>query len=120
MNGFNYLLDENVDPARRRALHQVHPEMTVWIVGDPGTPDYGTLDPAILQWCDENHFALVTNNRSTMPVHLRDHMAAGGHVPGIFILNPGMSMGEMVEELTLIWEAAEPHAFIDQIVYLPL
>jgi hypothetical protein len=120
MNGFHWLLDENVGPNLRQALHDVFPEMTVWIVGDPGTPDYGTRDPAILQWCDENYFALVTNNRSTMPVHLQNHIAAGGHIPGIFILHPEMSMGETVDDLALIWDAAEPDEFLDQIVYLPL
>lgn len=120
MNGFNFLLDENVDPDLRSALHQNHPEMTIWIIGDPGVPEYGTLDPDILRWCEENRFALVTNNRSTMPVHLQDHVQGGGHVLGIFILNPDLSMGETVDELTLIWEAAEPDEFTDQIVYLPL
>lgn len=120
MSGFNWLLDENVDPDLRKALHEVHPEMTVWVVGDPGTPDYGTPDPAILHWCEEKQFALVTNNRSTMPIHLQDHVAAGGHIPSIFILHPDMSLGQTVDELALIWDVAEPNEFTDQIVYLPL
>ncbi|MBL7044522.1 MAG: DUF5615 family PIN-like protein [Pirellulaceae bacterium] len=120
MRSINYLLDENVDPDLRVALHRDCPVMTVWIVGDPGSPERGTLDPDILRWCEANDFALVTNNRSTMPVHLRDHIYEGHHVPGIFVLNPEMSMGESAEELTLVWEAAEPNEFSDQIVYLPI
>ncbi len=55
-----------------------------------------------------------------MPVHLRDHLAAGLHVPGIFILNPGMTMGETVEELALIWDASEPEEYVDLLTYLPM
>ena len=63
---------------------------------------------------------LVTNNRATMPVHLRDHLAAGRHIPGIFILNPGMSKGETIDDLTLIWAASEASEHVDRLSYLPL
>jgi hypothetical protein len=36
-----------------------------------------------------------------MPVHLADHLAQGRHIPGIFQLNPNMSVGETLEELVL-------------------
>jgi len=38
-----FLLDENVDPILRQALHQQIPEMTVWRVGDPVAPANGTV-----------------------------------------------------------------------------
>ena len=34
MREINYLLDENVNPHLRKALHQQWPEIVVWIVGD--------------------------------------------------------------------------------------
>lgn len=98
----NFLLDENVDPDLRTTLHRKHPEMVVWIIGDPGTPQRGTLDPEILVWCEEYYFVLVTNNRSSMPGHLHNHLACGQHVPGILLLSPAMSMGEAASELILI------------------
>lgn len=115
-----YLLDENVDRALLDGLHQHHPEITVWIIGDPGTPRRKTPDPDILVWCEANQFILVTNNRSTMPIHLKNHLAAGGHMPGIFILNPGMPHGETIDELALIWEASEPDEYVDQIRHIPI
>ena len=120
MSTLKYLLDENVNDSLRKGLHARHPEIVVWRIGDPAAPPIGTLDPAILAWCEENGFALVTNNRDSMPDHLRDHLAAGGHVPGIFTLHASMSIGEMIEELALIWGASEPGEFADQINYLPL
>ena len=120
MNEIKYLLDENVDPRLRKALEQAAPEIIVWAVGPPGAPGRGTLDPEILDWCDENGFVLVTNNRASMPVHLSDHIEAGKRVPGIFILNPAMTMGETSDELALIHGASDPHEYANRISYLPL
>ena len=71
MNVIKYLLDENVDPLYRTELLKREPEMVVWRVGMPGTPPSQTLDPDILRWCEQHGFVLVTNNRKSMPMHLR-------------------------------------------------
>jgi hypothetical protein len=116
----NYLLDENVDPSYKTQLLHQEPSLVVWIVGDPGTPPKSTLDPEILLWCETYNFLLVTNNRSYMPVHLADHIAQNRHVPGILILNPNLSMGEMIDELILIAQASFDDEYQDQILHLPL
>lgn len=120
MSEIKYLLDENVDPSLRAAIHQRWSEVVVWIIGDPGAPQRGTLDPDILLWCETNNFSLVTNNRRSMPVHLRDHLSAGQQVPGIFILNPDMTMGETAEELAIICQASKAEEYVNQLNYLPV
>ena len=115
-----YLLDENVDDSLRQGLHARYPDIVAWRVGIPTAPPVGTLDPDILRWCEAHDFSLVTNNRDSMPDHLGDHLAAGRHTPGIFTLNPHLSIGETVEELALIWGASEADEYADQINYLPL
>jgi hypothetical protein len=55
-----------------------------------------------------------------MPVHLADHIAVNRHVPGIFILNPNLSIGENIEELIIVALASEDDEYQDRIVYLPL
>ncbi|HEY0657898.1 MAG TPA: DUF5615 family PIN-like protein, partial [Pyrinomonadaceae bacterium] len=74
MNQIRYLLDENVNPILRFALLRSEPNLIVWQVGMLGAPTLGTSDPEILIWCEENAFVLVTNNRKSMPVHLKDHL----------------------------------------------
>ena len=115
-----YLLDENVDKVYQRQFLRQNPYLVMWAVGDPGAPFRGTLDPEILYWCEEHNFILVTNNRRTMPVHLADHIAQGRHVPGIFILNDNLTIGQTIEELILIAECAFDDEYQDQIVHLPL
>jgi len=114
-----YLLDENVDPSYKTQLLALNANLIVWAVGEPNTPPTGTLDPEILLWCEEYDFILVTNNRTSMPVHLNDHIAKNRHIPGIFILNPKLSMGQNLDELSFIAEAAFENDYQDQIVHLP-
>ncbi len=115
-----YLLDENVNPRLRKALKQHSPEIIVWRVGDVDVPASGTPDPDILLWCEANGFSLVTNNRASMPIHLKDHLMKGRHIPGIFILKDGMSLREIVEVLALIWDATEPVEYTDLLNFLPV
>ena len=116
----NYLIDENVNPIYSNQIRQREPDILIKVVGEPETPPKSTLDPEILCWCEDNKFVLVTNNRTSMPVHLTDHSALGRHVPGIFILNPNLSVGENLEELILAALASEEDEYQDRLVYLPL
>ena len=113
-------MDENLDPIYQTQLRRREPILTVWAIGDPNTPAKGTLDPEILIWCEKHNFILVTNNRRSMPVHLADHLAQGNHIPGIFQLNPNMSVGETLEELVLAALASLEGEYCDRISYLPL
>jgi Domain of unknown function (DUF5615) len=83
-----YLMDENVNPVYINQLRRRKPYLVIRAVGEPDTPLKGTLDPEILIWCEAHNFVLITNNRTSMPVHLVDHINTGHHVPGIFILIP--------------------------------
>ena len=118
MNSFKFLLDENTGRSLRDALSQQWPDMVVWAVGEPGVPSRGTPDPDILRWCDTQQFALVTYNRASMPMHLKDHLTAGCHILGIFVLRRKMSIGQIIEALGAIWLTADPGQYADQITYL--
>ena len=115
-----YLIDENVNPVYQNQLQRREPDLIVWSVGDPGAPPKGTLDPDILNWCEEQEFLLITNNRTSMPLHLAEHLAQAHHIPGIFILNPKMSIGETLDELILIASTSEDTEYQDSIRYLPV
>ncbi|WP_193194434.1 DUF5615 family PIN-like protein [Nostoc sp. MG11] len=115
-----YLIDENVNPVYPNQIRLREPEIAIKVVGESETPLKSTLDPEILCWCEDNNFILVTNNRTSMPVHLADYIAVNRHVPGIFILNPNLSIGENIEELIIVALASEDDEYQDRIVYLPL
>ncbi|MEM9904912.1 MAG: hypothetical protein AAF921_07810 [Cyanobacteria bacterium P01_D01_bin.44] len=113
-------MDENVDILYAQQLNKQLPEITLLKVGDLDTPPKGTLDPDILIWCEEQNFVLVTNNRASMPVHLKDHLAKGRHIPGIITLGPRLTIGENLAELLLIAQGSFEDDYRDQIINLPL
>lgn len=115
-----YLLDEHVPPIYGTQLLYHEPSLTVLAMGDEGAPARSTSDPEILKWCEQNGFNLITNNRKSMPQHLSDHLAAGRHVPGIFIINLKVSIGLVIEHLILVAGASHEDEYIDRTVFIPL
>ena len=115
-----FLLDEHVSHAIVRGLELREPALQIFVMGGPGAPAIGTGDPELLFWIEERGCLLVTNNRRTMPIHLRHHLEAGNHVPGILIIPARPTIGEIIDELHLIWGASLPNEYQDLIVNLPL
>ncbi|NEP63090.1 MAG: hypothetical protein F6K31_40325 [Symploca sp. SIO2G7] len=115
-----YLMDENVDPTYTTQLRRLKPDLFVLAVGELTAPPRGTLDPEILSWCEEHGFILVTNNRKSVPVHLKDHLAQGCHIPGILILNPKLRVGENIAELIFIADASFEDEYQDRIAFIPV
>lgn len=120
MSRIRYLLDENTPHAIRDQLLQRKPEMEVLAVGDVMAPAFGTPDPELLRWIEQEGYVLVSRNRRTLSQHLREHLEAGGHVPGIFLLRRRSSLGHIIEDLILIWEAGDPEEYRDRVEFLPL
>lgn len=115
-----YLIDENMSPAYREQLLYHQPDLIVLMVGDPGVPAKGTLDPEILHWCEQNDFILVTNNRRSMPVHLAEHLAQGHHIQGILALRFKAKMGQVIDDLITIAGASYEDEYKDRIEFIPL
>jgi len=120
LTDIRYLLDENMPHAVRDQLLLREPEMQVLVVGDEMAPALGTPDPMILEWIERNGYILITRNRRTIPEHLREHLAAGHHVPGIFLVRRRFSLGQLIDDLLLIRRASKPGEYQDRIEYLPL
>ena len=115
-----FLLDEHVNRAIQRQLRRLDARIEVLAIGDPGAPPAGTPDSDILDWLEENGYILVTENRSTMPVHLSDHFAAGRHIPAVFWIGPGLGIGRIIEELYLIWSVSTAKEYQDRTLFIPL
>ena len=119
MSAPKFLLDENLPPTLAGQLRRHEPRIIVLAIGQWGAPPGGTLDPDILHWTEEHDFLLVTNNRHSMPGHLKDHLASNGHIPGILVVPTTHDIGLLIEVLALVWGASLPDEYRDEITYLP-
>ena len=114
----NYVLDEHIPIAYRNAILRIVDGIEVLRVGEVGAPELGTSDPKILIWREENGFALVINNRKSMPEHLEQHVASGRHIAGIFVADLEGGVGANADALAIYSAASHPAEFQDQIVYI--
>jgi len=55
-----------------------------------------------------------------MPVHLAEHLSQNRQVPGIFVLRPKATIGQIIDDLILIALAGEPQEYQNRITYIPL
>jgi hypothetical protein len=69
-----FLLDEHIDHSIQRQLRRLDPHVDVIAIGESGSPAAGTSDSDILLWMEESGYILITENRSTIPDHLKNIM----------------------------------------------
>lgn len=116
-----FLLDENMSPGIISGVLRHNPSVDIVRIGDLGTPPLGTLDPEILAFCEAEHRLLITDNRSTMPGHIADHLRAGRHHYGVLkTASKAVPVGQIIADLILIWEASEAEEYLDREDWLPL
>jgi hypothetical protein len=90
------------------------------VLENSGAPQLGKLDPELLRYLDGTQRALVTSNRASMPTHVREHLAEGGRLWGIFLVRPGTPIAATAQELLMIWETSDAEEWTDQVDWIPL
>ncbi len=114
-----FLLDEHISLSVKRGLTRLEPHIEVIRVGDQDAPALGTPDAEILEWIEQYSYILVSENRRTIPTHLEEHLAKGRAFPGILWIRPHIRLGQLVDELYLIWTASEAEEYVGLTAYIP-
>ncbi len=115
-----FLLDENLSKQIKLAALRLNRAIDILCVGEPDAPLFGTLDPDILRYLESTQRLLITDNRKSMPGHLESHWADGGHIWGLFWVRPPTPIGQLVQELLLVWETTEAEEWVDRVDWIPL
>jgi hypothetical protein len=90
-----FLIDENSwRKALVRGLKGFDPSIDVLHVGEEGAPPNHAKDPEILLYCEQEQRLLISRDRTSMPVHVREHLRAGHHHWGVLCLRPGHTIGD--------------------------
>ncbi len=88
-------------------------------VGDPADLPLSSDDPTILQWAEREGRIVVTEDKHTMPTHLDEHLQAGHHSPGDFMIRSGSKCSELLECLELVAHAGEESEYHDAVTFVP-
>ena len=115
----SFLLDENLSKQIKIATLRLNPAIDILCVGDRDAPPFGTLDSDILHYLEGSQRFLITDNRKSMPGHLESHWASGGRIWGRFWILPGTPMGQLAQELMLVWETTSAEERIDRVDWIP-
>ena len=62
---------------------------------------------------------IVSHDGSTLPTHLTDHLHAGNHCPGIFIVKRRTSIPQVIEWLVEAAYHSDPSSWRDRYEYIP-
>ncbi|MFO0964437.1 MAG: DUF5615 family PIN-like protein [Gemmataceae bacterium] len=84
-------------------------------VGDVPDLPLGSPDGAILVWAEREERILVSFDRSSLSRHLAEHLAAGHHCPGIFLVLTDAKPPDVLDFLILAAYASDPAEWKDWI-----
>src|SRR2546422_11041221 len=99
-----FLADEDFNGRIVRGMFLRKSDLDLVRVQDVGLSGAG--DEAILEWAENDGRVLLTHDGRTMPNHVRHRLTAGGHVPGVFIVDDLAPIGECIEDVLLVAECS--------------
>lgn len=114
-----FLFDEDVTHTLVAALRAQDATIDIVCVGETNGPSKGTLDPELLEIAENEGRMLVSDDRSTMPLHLFDHFGKGRHTHGVALLRKGFALARYVYEIMVIYLASSADEWVDRTTYLP-
>lgn len=79
----------------------------------------GLKDLEVLAAAARDGRILVTHDQTTMPRHFGEFVQAQ-RSPGLIVVPQHLSVGEVADDLILIWTATQPEEWTDRIAFLPV
>jgi Domain of unknown function (DUF5615) len=110
--------DENFNGDIVRGLLLRLPDLDLVRVQDAGLE--GAIDPMVLAWAAQNQRIVVTHDRATLPAFAFERVVAGEPMPGVFVINDRLPVGQAIEELVLLTTCSESSEWEGKVLYLPL
>ena len=113
-----FAADENFNNDILRGLFRHNPDLDVVRIQD--TQMYKASDPDVLEWVAHENRILLTHDARTIPKHTYERIEAEQPVPGVFIVDDQMPIGQAIEELLLLIVASKAGEWENLVVFLPL
>jgi hypothetical protein len=118
-----FLFDENVSAilwaaVRPHNAYSSNIQIDAIRVGDLESLPLQSDDAAVLLWAEQHGCILVSHDKRTLPGHLATHLAAGHHIPGLFLFSYHTTVEEILELLAVAAASDSPLEWQDLIEYL--
>lgn len=110
--------DENFNNKIVRGLLRRKPDLDIVRIQDIGLS--GADDPTVLEWAAQEDRVLLTHDVRTITQYAYERVEAGQLMPGVFEVNPDMSIGRAIEDILLLAECSLDDEWEGQVRYLPL
>ena len=88
-------------------------------VGDPSDLPLASRDPEILIWAEREQRILISRDTGTLFGHLADHLKAGKHSPGIFMVRRRCLLPQVVAFLVEAAYRSDATTWENRIEYIP-
>jgi hypothetical protein len=77
-------------------------------------------DPEVLEYAASHGLIVVSHDVNTMPAHAYERLAAGQSLAGLVMVPQSVPVGEVIDDLMLIWSSSEAEEWEGQVAFLPL
>ncbi len=77
-------------------------------------------DSALLQWAAEEDRILLTHDVNIIPGFAYDRVRAGLGMPGVFLVDSHMAIGQAIDQLVVVIECSTPEDWKDRVEFFPL
>jgi hypothetical protein len=113
-----FAADENFDNNILRGLQRRQPNLDLVRIQD--TEIFQSADPVVLEWVAKEGRILLTHDTRTMPDHAYERVKQEKPMPGVFIINDQLPIGQVIEELLIIVGASDASEWENLVVFFPL
>ena len=79
----------------------------------------GLPDPRVLALAAEQDRILVSHDFQTMPRHFGEFLEARSASPGVFLVKQYSPVGDVIDELVLVWAASDADEWKNRILEIP-
>lgn len=112
------LVDENFNQHIVDGLMARDPGLDLVHVRDVGLA--AEADPTILEWAAAQDRILLTHDRQPIPGFAYARVAAGRRMPGVFLVDDDMPVGQAIDEILLAAHCLSGDECEDRIRYFPM
>lgn len=110
--------DEDFRVAIVTRLRRKESNIDIQTTAEAGT--LGLADPLVLANTAKHERILISHDLHTMAAHFDAFLASGHQSPGLLLSPQWLSIGQVIDELLLIWGASDPEEWRNLRRFLPL